>query len=113
MRSRPSAMAAAALFGAGLFLLSSCDGIRTGGDGLSMHLPPVEAQVCRDAVRDALAERNVTEDWIGRIRYQVRRAGRRITGVEAWVHPKAGGGVLVVELTDTCRVTRIWARGMR
>ena len=113
MRSRLSAMPAFALFGAGLFLLSSCDGIRTGGDGLSMHLPPVEAQVCRDAVRDALAERNVTEDWIERIRYQVARRGRRITGVEAWVYPKEGGGALVVELTDTCRVRRVWARGMR
>ncbi len=113
MRSRLSAMPAFALVGAGLLLSSSCESIQIGGDGLSMHLPPQEAQVCRDAVRDALAERNVSEDWIERIRYQALRAGRRVTGFEAWVHPKEGGGTLVVELSEVCRVTRVWARGMR
>ncbi len=113
MRLRLSAMPTFALLGAGVLLSSSCESIQIGGDGLSMNLSPQEAQVCRDAVQDALAERNVSEDWIERIRYQARRSGRRVTGFEAWVYPKEGGGTLVVELSEVCRVTRVWARGMR
>jgi hypothetical protein len=102
-----------AMLGAGLLLSSSCESLQTGGDGLSFVLSPEKAQVCRDAVQEALAEKNVTEDWIDRIRYKAHRRGRHATGFQAWVYPKAGGGVLVVELSQVCRVTRIWARGLR
>ena len=113
MRRRLGAVPASALFGAGLFLLSACEGIQLGGDALVQHLPPGQDQVCRAAVRDALAEKNVSEDWIERVRYVALRAGSRITGFEAWVSPKEGSGALVVELSQTCQVRRIWAHGMR
>ena len=113
MRRRLGAVPASALFGAGIFLLSACDGIQLGGDALVQHLPPGQDQVCRAAVRDALAEKNVSEDWIRRVHYQAVRAGNRIRGFEAWVFPEEGRGNLVVELTTDCRVTGIWARGMR
>jgi len=113
MRRRLGAVPASALFGAGIFLLSACDGIQLGGDALVQHLPPGQDQVCRAAVRDALAEKNVSEDWIERVRYTAVRAGSRITGFEAWVSPKEGRGALVVELTNMCQVRRIWAHGAR
>ena len=62
---------------------------------------------------DALAEKNVSEDWIERVRYRTVRAGSRVTGFEAWVSPKEGRGALVVELTNMCQVRRIWAHGAR
>jgi hypothetical protein len=113
MRRRLGAVPASALFTAGLFLLSACDGIQLGGDALVQHLPPGQDQVCRAAVRNALAERNVSQDWIERVRYRALRAGSRITGFEAWVSPKEGSGALVVELSTTCQVRRIWAHGTR
>jgi hypothetical protein len=76
-------------------------------------LPPGQDRVCRAAVREALAEKNVSEDWIRRIFYRAVREGNRITGFEAWVYPEDGGGALVVELSEQCQVTRIWARGLR
>ena len=113
MRRRVSAMPAIALFGAGLFFLSACEGVQIGADALVKHLPPGQDEVCRAAVRDALAEKNVSEDWIRRVHYQAVRAGNRISGFEAWIYPKEGGGALVVELSADCRVRRVWARGMR
>ena len=113
MRRRVSAMPAFVLFGAGLFLLSACEGVQIGADALVKHLPPGQDQACRAAVRDALAEKNVSEDWIRRVHYRAIRAGNRIRGFEAWVYPKEGRGALVVELSEKCRVTRIWSRGMR
>lgn len=113
MRSRLRVMLTFAILGACLLLSSSCESLQIGHDGLSMHLSNQKAQVCRDAVKVALAERNVTEDWIDRIRYKAHRRGRHATGFQAWVYPKEGGGVLVVELSQVCRVTRIWARGLR
>ena len=97
----------------GLLLLGACEGFYIGSDALVQHLLPGQDQVCRAAVRDALAETNVTEDWIRRVHYQAVRAGNRIRGFEAWVFPEEGRGNLVVELTTDCRVTEIWARGMR
>ena len=97
----------------GLLLLGACEGFYIGSDALVQHLPPGQDQVCRAAVRDALAEKNVTEDWIRRVHYQAVRAGNNIRGFEAWVFPEEGRGNLVVELTTDCRVTGIWARGMR
>ncbi len=113
MRRRLGAMPAPAILSAGLFLLSACGGVQIGGDALVQHLPPGQDQVCRAAVRDALAERNVSQDWIERVRYRAVRTGSRITGFEAWVSPKAGRGALVVELSNTCQVRRIWAHGTR
>ena len=113
MRRRLNAIQAFALFGGGLVLLSACEGIQIGADALVQHLPPGQDQACRAAVRDALAEKNVSEDWIRRVHYQAVRAGNRIRGFEAWVFPEEGRGNLVVELTKDCRVTGIWARGMR
>ncbi len=84
-----------------------------GGDALVQHLPPGQDQVCRAAVRDALAEKNVSEYWIERVRYREVGAGSRITGFEAWVSPKEGCGALVIELSNTCQVRRIWAHGKR
>ena len=113
MRRRASALPAIALLGSGLFLLSACEGVQIGADALVKHLPPGQDRVCRAAVRDALAEKNVSEDWIGRIRYRAVRAGNRIRGFEAWVYPTEGRGALVVELSTDCRVRRVWARGLR
>ena len=113
MRLPAAALWRLACFGVGLSLLSACEGFYIGSDALVQHLPPGQDQVCRDAVRDALAEKNVTEDWIRRVHYQPVRFGNRLRGFEAWVYPKEGSGALVVELTDECRVTQIWARGMR
>ena len=113
MRRRLGGVPASALFGAGLFLLSACGGIQIGGDALVQHLPPGQDRVCRAAVRDALTEKNVSDDWIERVRYRAVRAGSRITGFEAWVSPKEGRGALVVELSNTCQVRRIWAHGTR
>ena len=111
-------MPASALLGAGLFLLCTCGGIQIGDDALSKHLPPRQAQACRGAVQDALAERNVSADWIRRVHYQeirsnTRGVGTRIAGFQAWVYPKEGHGALVVELTEACHVTRVWAHGTR
>ena len=97
----------------GLLVLGACEGVQIGSDALVQHLPPGQDQVCRTAVRDALAEKNVSEDWIRRIHYQAIRARNRISGFQAWVYPKEGHGALVVELTNQCRVTRIWASGKR
>ena len=114
MMGRPfGARPVSALLGVGLLLLSACEGIQIGGDALVQHLPPGQDQACRAAVRDALAQKGVSQDWIRRLHYQALRAGGRVTGFEAWVYPHDGGGALVVELSTTCQVTRIWARGMR
>ncbi len=113
MRRRLNAIQAFALFGGGLVLLSACEGIQIGADALVQHLPPGQDQACRAAVRDALAEKNVSEDWIRRVHYRAVRAGNRISGFEAWVYPKEGRGALVVELSTDCRVRRVWARGTR
>ena len=113
MQRQASAMRAVVLLGIGLLFLGACDGIQLGGDALVQHLPPGQDQVCRAAVRDALAEKNVSEDWIERVRYRTVRAGSRVTGFEAWVSPKEGRGALVVELTNMCQVRRIWAHGAR
>lgn len=113
MPRRLNAIRALALYSSGLLLLSACEGVQIGADALVKHLPPGQDQACRTAVRDALAEKNVTEDWIRRLHYRAVRAGNRISGFEAWVYPKEGSGALVVELSTKCRVTRIWARGLR
>lgn len=99
--------------GLGLLLLGACEGFQIGDDALIQHLPPGQDRVCRAAVREALAEKNVSEDWIRRIFYRAVREGNRITGFEAWVYPEDGSGALVVELSEQCQVTRIWARGLR
>jgi hypothetical protein len=69
-------------------------------------------------VRNAMAERNVTEDWIRRVHYQAirnpsRTGSTRIEGFQAWVYPRQGRGALVVELSNSCQVRRVWAQGMR
>ncbi len=99
--------------GFGLLVLGACEGVQIGSDALVRHLPPGQDQVCRTAVRDALAEKNVSEDWIRRIHYQAIRTRNRISGFQAWVYPKEGRGALVVELSDQCQVRRIWASGSR
>ena len=113
MRRRLNATQAYALLGGGLLLLSACEGVQIGDDALVQHLSPGQDQACRAAVRDALAEKNVSEDWIRRLHYRAVRAGSRISGFEAWVYPKEGRGALVVELSTDCRVRRVWAHGMR
>ncbi len=97
----------------GLLVLGACEGVQLGSDALVQNLPPGKDQVCRTAVRDALAEKNVSQDWIDRIHYQAIRAGNRVSGFQAWVYPKDGRGALVVELSNRCRVTHIWASGLR
>ena len=113
MHSRARTIRTIVFCGVGLLMLVACEGIEFGGDALTKHLPPGQDRVCRAAVRDALAEKNVTEDWIDRIRYQAVRSGSRVTGFEAWVSPNEGSGTLVVELSTMCQVRRIWARGAR
>ncbi len=101
---------------AALLFLAACDGVSFGRDPLA-QLPPRERQACRDAVNNALAERNVREDWIKSINFrEVRGSTRgrgRLIGFEAWVRPREGGGAIVVELSMACQVTSIWARGLR
>lgn len=109
---------ALAPLGACLVLMTACEGVQIGSDALSLNLTPRQAQACRDATRDALAEHNVYEEWIRRIHYQAIRPSRRSsstrpTGFEAWVFPQSGGGVLVVELTIDCQVRRVRAQGTR
>ena len=101
-----------------LLFLAACEGVQVGGDALTMNLPPDRAQQCRDAVRGALAEHNITESWIRRVHYQAirsqsRRGSTRTAGFEAWVFPKQGGGAVVVELSNNCDVRRVWAQGTR
>jgi len=97
----------------GLLVLGACEGVQFGSDALVQNLPPGKDQVCRTAVRDALAEKNVSQDWIDRIHYQAIRAGNRVSGFQAWVYPKDGRGALVVELSNRCQVRQIWASGLR
>jgi hypothetical protein len=111
-------MRALALLGAGLVLMTACEGAQIGGDALSLNLPPQQSQACRNATRDALAEHNVSEEWIRGIYYQAIRPSRRSsstrpTGFEAWVYPRDGNGVLVVELSINCQVRRVRAQGTR
>ncbi len=113
MQSRTSVMRAIVFLGVGSLFLGACEGIQLGGDALVKHLPPGQDQVCRAAVREALAQRNVSQDRIKRVHYQALRTGSRIAGFEAWVYPKDGRGALVVELSATCQVRRIWAHGTR
>ena len=113
MQRQAGAARAIVLLGVVSLVLGACGGVQLGGDALVQHLPAGRDRACRAAVRDALAERNVREDWIDRVRYQAIRSGSRVTGFEAWVYPKDGRGALVVELSETCRVRRIWARGTR
>lgn len=113
MKNAACAMQRAVAIGLGLFLLGACEGFQIGEDALIQHLPPGRDQACRAAVRDALAEKNVADDWVRRIFYRAVREGDRITGFEAWVYPHEGNGVLVVVLSKQCQVTRIWARGLR
>jgi hypothetical protein len=97
----------------GLSVLGACEGVQIGPDALVQHLPRGQVEVCRTAVRDALAEKNVTQDWIRRVHYQAVHTRNRVSGFQAWVYPKEGGGALVVELSKQCRVRRIWASGLR
>lgn len=96
-----------------VLLLGACEGFQIGDDALVANLPPGQDQACRAAVRQALSEKNVTDDWIRRIFYRAVRQGNRITGFEAWVYPEEGSGTLVVALSMQCQVTRVWARGLR
>ena len=105
-------------FAAVLLLLTACGSFERGGDGLSNHLTPREARVCRDNVRAELLSHGVTDQWVQRIQYHVTgrnsRYGRGpVSGFEAWVHPRSGGGVIVIELTEFCIVRQIWTRGSR
>lgn len=116
MRRRLGAMLAPVLYGAGLLLLGACEGIQIGADQMTQNLTPEKAKACRIAVRDAVAQQNIPEDRIRRVHYQrimakSRGAGNRITGFEAWIFPKEGRGALIVELTEACRVRRIWLQG--
>ena len=118
MPSRFIALSTFVSWSAGLFLLSACEGIQLGGDALSMNLPPRQAQTCRDATWEALAERNVTPQWARRVHYQAIRASSRtgsnpLRGFEAWVYPRTGRGVLVVELNASCQVRAIRQQGTR
>ena len=99
--------------GIGLSVLGACEGFYIGTDVLVRHLPAGQDQVCRAAVRDALADKGVTDDWIRRTHYEALRGNNRVRGFQAWVFPVEGSGNLVVELNMNCRVTRIWARGTR
>ena len=106
------------LLAAYLLLLSACGGVQFTNDALIRHLPPGQDQVCRDAVRNQLAQHNVSPDWVRRIHYQARvstrgRVGDRIVGFDAWVYPKNGNGALVIELSESCQVQRMWAHGTR
>jgi hypothetical protein len=94
--------------------LAACEGPRFNVDQLSRELPRGEAEVCRQAVEDKLAKRDVTPDWIREIHYETRYTTRsrtrdRIAGFQAWVFPKEGTGALVIELSESCRVRGAWA----
>ncbi len=107
--------AAALLLLAGL--ASACGGVRISRDPLVADLPAVQADVCRQAVRDELRRRNVQESWVGRVSY-VRRyanqgASSRVIGYNAWVYPRHGEGALVIELNEACQVSRVSSRGLR
>ena len=106
------------LLAACLLLLSACGGVQFTNDALMRHLPPGQDQVCRNAVKSELAQHNISLEWVRRIHYQERATSRggsstRVVGFEAWVYPKNGNGALVIELSESCRVQRMWAHGTR
>jgi hypothetical protein len=108
---------ALALTGVVLIAVGACQ-IQLNRDPLVSNLPKAQEQACRAAVRDALAERGVSLDWVRHVSYHTRSShtggtSSRIIGFEAWVFPKEGQGALVVELSETCGVTRVWAHGTR
>lgn len=99
-------------------LVGACDGIRITRDPLVANLTPSEAEACRQAVRNELLSRNVPPSWVSEVRYvpryaHVQGSSNRITGYNAWVYPRHGNGALVVELSEACRVTDVWSRGLR
>ncbi len=105
------------LAGAILISLGGCP-IRLSRDPLVSNLTKAQEQACREAVRNELAHRGVSQDWIRQVSYHTRTmnqggASNRIIGFDAWVFPKEGRGALVVELTETCQVRRVWAYGAR
>ena len=116
MRQRFVPRRPSALFCVMLFFLSACEGIQIGADQMTQNLTPQQAEACRNAARQAVARQGISEDRIRRVHYQrvvnkSRGASNRITGFEAWVYPKEGRGALVIELTEACRVRRIWLQG--
>ena len=116
MRRRFGARLASVLSCADLLLLGACGGIQIGTDQMTKNLTPEQAKACRMTVRDTVAQQGIPEDRIRRVHYQrimakSRGAGNRITGFEAWIFPKEGRGALVIELTEACRVRRIWLQG--
>ena len=92
----------------GLGGLAACGGVEVNPDGLSRNLPPDRAQVCRNAVSDALIREGIDPGALKNVDYQaVEGAGprnsNRLRGFQAWVYPKSGGALLV-ELSQTCQV---------
>jgi len=92
----------------GLCLLGACSGVDVGGDGLSSNLPPAKAQVCREAVADALLNEGIAPQAVKSVAYQAveeggSRSSGRLRGFQAWVYPQSGGAWLV-ELSNVCQV---------
>ena len=99
-----------------LFLTGACGGVIVGTDQMNNELSPQQAQACRHATQQAVFQQNIIVDRIRRVHYQrimtkQRGVSSRITGIEAWIYPKNGPGALVIVLTESCEVRRIWVQG--
>ena len=93
---------------AALAVLGACGGVQLGSDALSRNLPPDQAQLCREAVADAMLREGISTNALKNVDYQAvdggnSRSTTRIRGYQAWVYPQSGGAWLV-ELTTTCQV---------
>jgi len=86
------------------------------GDTLTTDLPPAEAAACRQAVADELTRQGVNAARIRRIYYErlqnrQRGAQGRAPGYKAWIYPKQGREVMIIELSGTCQVRKVWLQG--
>ena len=101
---------ASLLLGAG-----SCDGVRW-GDTLDQDLPPAEAAACRQAVAAELTQQGVNPERVRRIYYRrvtPRQKGAigRNPGYRAWVYPRLGRQVMIIDLSGSCQVRGVRLHG--
>jgi hypothetical protein len=94
---------------------SACGGVEL-GDTLTQDLPPAEAAACRQVVADELTRQGVNAERIRRIYYerltnQKRGATGRAPGYQAWIYPKGGGDIMIIELSGSCQVRGVRMQG--
>lgn len=98
-----------------LFALSACGGVEL-GDTLTTDLPPAEAAACRQVVANEMTRQGVNPERVRRIYYErlqnrYRGGTGRNTGYKAWIYPKVGRQVMIIELSGSCQVRDVWLQG--